>query len=659
MIDKIKNSPLNLQATSVYNFNEFSLPELLNKFFTTINQCVDVSNTSLDFLTWLKGEGLPNETIKELNNMYNNGKLTQLIDNMSGNLNGKIEDNRNEMLEYHQKIDKIIDSDLPYMKEQMNEIVILTSNFKTEENTWQEAIQNTINFVETLGGGKVLLPPGKTIELIKKGEKDCSFGDTTFKQSYCLEIGSNVHLDLNGSKLILANMQNSSLIINKSILYTHETNKKITITNGTLDSNCSNQTNPIKGTLDCITFINCNEITLTDLRFDNCRDSAFRIMKSENSFFDNLYCSYSDGDGFRFGPHTLNGTYDQSVKNSMIGTIQADNCMVNRNGTLQGNPIIASLKNCSISQIRSFGCGGGYKFQDGCINLSIGRLIFNGALERDIYNSSTNSGVKIQGGGGLNPNNVTIGEIIATDCGGYGLYIEHTTNVTVGSFIGGNNALEGNYSDIRIGNSSSIIIDNIISNNSGGASVVIREDTTNYHLGNVNIINPGEVVNNVGLLINGNKGHITSLITKDTRATKKMTYGLSVVGSDIIGTVEYFESDGYLTEPFKFDSNGFEIKKALFDYNSKTTGSVTLSSGTTSTVISTLNAKGINRGDIGRLVPIIEIIPVNASARLLTSSINYVVSTSGGFTINHTTAQGIEVFIWRINGYMLSPINIQ
>ena len=30
MIDKLQYNPLNLQATSVYNFNEFTLQELLN-----------------------------------------------------------------------------------------------------------------------------------------------------------------------------------------------------------------------------------------------------------------------------------------------------------------------------------------------------------------------------------------------------------------------------------------------------------------------------------------------------------------------------------------------------------------------------------------------------------------------------------------------------
>lgn len=90
MLDKLENSPLNLKATSVYNFNEFTLTELLNKFFTTINQCVDGTNQSLDFLTWLKGEGLPIELEKELNKMYEDGRIQESINSISGDLTYKV-----------------------------------------------------------------------------------------------------------------------------------------------------------------------------------------------------------------------------------------------------------------------------------------------------------------------------------------------------------------------------------------------------------------------------------------------------------------------------------------------------------------------------------------------------------------------------------------
>ena len=138
MIDKIKNSPLNLQSTSVYNFNDFSLTELLNKFFTTINQCVDSSNTSLQFLTWLKGEGLPTEVEKEIQKMYDDGRITDSINNLNSELNNKINvfenDINNEISQINNKINST-NTDLT------------TINSELEYNI---KIQNQENFLETL-----------------------------------------------------------------------------------------------------------------------------------------------------------------------------------------------------------------------------------------------------------------------------------------------------------------------------------------------------------------------------------------------------------------------------------------------------------------------------------------------------------------------------
>ena len=43
MIDKLPNNPIHTYASSVYDFNELSLQELLNKFFIKINECVELS----------------------------------------------------------------------------------------------------------------------------------------------------------------------------------------------------------------------------------------------------------------------------------------------------------------------------------------------------------------------------------------------------------------------------------------------------------------------------------------------------------------------------------------------------------------------------------------------------------------------------------------
>lgn len=99
MIEKLENNILiNDKIKSVYNFNEYSIQDLLCKFFEKINETVDTSNNALNFLEWLKGEGLPQETVKELEKMYNDGRLTAIIDNMSGNLTQEIANIKNEFI---------------------------------------------------------------------------------------------------------------------------------------------------------------------------------------------------------------------------------------------------------------------------------------------------------------------------------------------------------------------------------------------------------------------------------------------------------------------------------------------------------------------------------------------------------------------------------
>lgn len=98
MIEKLNNTLINNKVKSVYSFNDYSLQDLLSSFFEKINECIDISNTSLDFINYLKNEGLPKEVIKELELMYNDGRLTQIIDTLSGNLNQEIIKIKNEFI---------------------------------------------------------------------------------------------------------------------------------------------------------------------------------------------------------------------------------------------------------------------------------------------------------------------------------------------------------------------------------------------------------------------------------------------------------------------------------------------------------------------------------------------------------------------------------
>ena len=109
MIDKISNTIVNDKVKSVYGFNDYSIQDLLSKFFEKINECIDNSNLSLSFLEWLKGEGLEKEVIKEIEKMYNDGRLTELVNIYANELKLQIDgfrtelDNNNLIIEENKK----------------------------------------------------------------------------------------------------------------------------------------------------------------------------------------------------------------------------------------------------------------------------------------------------------------------------------------------------------------------------------------------------------------------------------------------------------------------------------------------------------------------------------------------------------------------------
>ena len=124
MIDKLTNNPVHTYASSVYDYNELSLQELLSKFFNKINECVELSNKSFSFLEWLKSEGVPTEVIKEINLMYSDGRLTELINGLSSDVKGEV-----------LKVKEILD-----------QFIIETNQFKTTTNQSMTSITNQLGY---------------------------------------------------------------------------------------------------------------------------------------------------------------------------------------------------------------------------------------------------------------------------------------------------------------------------------------------------------------------------------------------------------------------------------------------------------------------------------------------------------------------------------
>ena len=88
MIDKFSHGFIN----SVYDFNDFTLNELLCKLAQKMDEVITQSNESFNYLDWLKGQGLSDEVIKILEEWKEDGTLETLInENVFNGLNTKID----------------------------------------------------------------------------------------------------------------------------------------------------------------------------------------------------------------------------------------------------------------------------------------------------------------------------------------------------------------------------------------------------------------------------------------------------------------------------------------------------------------------------------------------------------------------------------------
>ena len=104
MIDKIPCGFIN----SVYNFNDYTLNELICKLAQKMDEVITQSNESFSYLDWLKGEGLSDEVIKTFLEWKENGTLENIInENIFNDLNNKITETTSQLKTNSKGIDKL------------------------------------------------------------------------------------------------------------------------------------------------------------------------------------------------------------------------------------------------------------------------------------------------------------------------------------------------------------------------------------------------------------------------------------------------------------------------------------------------------------------------------------------------------------------------
>src|SRR5699024_3158269 len=116
-LEELKPYQLNCNVFDVYSYNGLTMQDLLCQFFTKINECITVSNETIDLAKWLVNEGLEIEVVKKLMIWLEDGTLENIINvSVFNTLNEKISNLRS-------KIDKLNDNLTYYIDNYEDKVV--------------------------------------------------------------------------------------------------------------------------------------------------------------------------------------------------------------------------------------------------------------------------------------------------------------------------------------------------------------------------------------------------------------------------------------------------------------------------------------------------------------------------------------------------------
>lgn len=174
MLNKLNKHDLNCNIFSVYDYDGLTMQELLCQFFTKINECIDVSNEALNFLTWLKEIGIKEEVALFLNTLLENGTIKEIINKeIFQELNNKIDKIKNDVpmvtpQDFGAIGDGIADDSqalLNAMNECANKGYLLTLNkkYRIASNIEYQGIK-PLTIIGTIGNYPSLLPDTISIE---------------------------------------------------------------------------------------------------------------------------------------------------------------------------------------------------------------------------------------------------------------------------------------------------------------------------------------------------------------------------------------------------------------------------------------------------------------------------------------------------------------
>ena len=145
MINKLNKWDLNCSVFNSYDFDDcMSLNELLCRFFTKINECIEASNKALTLMEWLKEVGLKQEVVTSLTQWKDDGTLAELIsEQILQEINQNIENNKNA-IEQLQLKDTTHDEKIQALETKDSEILGEIETLKSKDTELEGSI-STIN----------------------------------------------------------------------------------------------------------------------------------------------------------------------------------------------------------------------------------------------------------------------------------------------------------------------------------------------------------------------------------------------------------------------------------------------------------------------------------------------------------------------------------
>ncbi len=153
MINKLNKWDLNCSVFNSYDFDDcMSLNELLCRFFTKINECIEASNKSLNLLEWVHEVGLKEEVVTLLGEWKDNGTLAELIsEQILTEIKQNIENNKNA-IEQLQLKDTTHDEKIQALETKDNEILGEIETLKSKDAELEGTISSLRGDIETNNG---------------------------------------------------------------------------------------------------------------------------------------------------------------------------------------------------------------------------------------------------------------------------------------------------------------------------------------------------------------------------------------------------------------------------------------------------------------------------------------------------------------------------